>query len=97
MIRIEYRVIGTEDWQTLEIEKSYFKRGEPMDDELVAEEINELFYASVDFKDDEDVRDKLEFKKGDYWNDVVIPIYEQTQLASDDEDDDPFVGLGFFV
>lgn len=81
MIKINYRIRNEDQWKTLEIEPSYFKRSEPMDDEWVAEEINELFYALTTFNEDEDIDDKFEFKATRYWDEIVMPIYELTQAS----------------
>lgn len=75
LIKIEYKSKTDLEWKTLEITSSYFKRTDTYCDEWVSEELRELFYAISD--DYIDGFDDLEFKAGNFWHDIVLPIYNK--------------------
>lgn len=77
MIQIEYKKKSESMWSVLNIPKEYFQRNDEHCDEWVSEELREFFYAKIPDEDYEMAFLELEFKAGDWWNDVVTPIYEK--------------------
>lgn len=80
MIKIQYKLTSEVNWRTLEIDDNYFSRSDSYCDEWIAEELMEIFYAKhSELIDAENFYDKIEFLKGDFWNDIVLPIYKKSQ------------------
>jgi hypothetical protein len=74
IFKIKYKKITEENWKTLSLKESHFERSDIYCDEWYSEEIMEHLYAIEDKYSIDDVHKLFEFQ-GNYWNDVVMPIY----------------------
>jgi hypothetical protein len=76
-INIEYKLTKLNKWKILKLKVDWFKRSDTYCTEWYAEEIQEYFFATEPSIKDfhEDVELKVNF-----WNDIVIPLYEHFEL-----------------
>lgn len=89
MIKIEYKTPNDKNWSVLSIPEKNFKN--MTDDESVSIEIREHLYAKLDrtgmsAEELDVIIESIEYKLGNYWNNIVIPILEKTYKGMEKEE-----------
>lgn len=91
MIEILFKLKENEEFRKLELDKSSLQHCN--DTELLSMEIKDYLYGEIadendSYDDFEDKFDSIIFKNGDYWNNVVEPLYQELHVGNNEDYDD---------